>query len=778
MKRHFLSNCVLAVVVLGGPSSALAATFVVGNGCSYTTIQAAIDVAESSPGPDTIRVVRNQSYLQQALVVSTSQALEINGGFATCTQADADGSNTTIDGAGGATEPVFRITANTGADVRIRHLTIRGGDEDGAGYGGGIRFRGNGRLEIQRSSVTANTAGYGGGIYAEGTDVDALLVIGTDVIISANTARYSGGGIYVEGMQMEMREPGSTLAFNEALGLNGTGGYGGGLMMLSGAGYTKADIGTNGPNDLGAVYSNQARFGGGVSLVAADDVDNYVQLLLAGTAQSRAAMRGNSASVAGGAIFARPDVDVGSVLVTTHDARIALENFELSANSAADGAAIYLDSNSSLGYQGGAQLNAHTFGLTTSCAPGAVCGVINDNSAFDGSQLTDGAIIRLRDEAELRLNFDSSFPARARAGIVMRGNQGGRLVYASEDSLVDLVNVLATGNQMSQELLRFAGEDDSHTLIRGMTIAGNTIGATNVITKFADTTIDSAIIWQPGKTTLQSNGGPLVVETVIASEVASLNAGPEAIVQEPRFVDPARGDYSLRAASPAVDAAIALANEWDAFGNARNVDLPVIENFRGSRDIGAIERQTLPPLVLNADFDVDSNLWAEIFSGVSFWTNEQNTSGAAGSGSIKVTQTNVAFGQAIRGRQQCIHLPGPGVYALNGSGRGTGTAITPGDIAQLHWEYRRDGGESCTQGAPVSTGALTLSNRAGWSRAFAPARISVTPAEWMYTSSIAISLVGVESGVSGTPRTTSSWFDGITLEIEGSDTLFANGFDP
>ena len=771
-----LTTCATLVFALN-TTPAGAVTYTVGSGasCTHSSIAAAIAAAEANAGADTIRVTRSTPYVQQAIVLTTAQTLDIVGGYATCNQTTSDGVASTIDGAGGATEPVFRVNAGTGALVTFDLLTIRGGDEDGTGYGGGIYFRGNGTLRFSHGAVTANTAGYGGGIYAEGTDRDALLVIGADVIISANTARYSGGGIYLEGVEMQMREPGSTLAFNEAIGLNGNGGYGGGLMMLSGAGYTEADIGSNGPNGLGAVYSNEARYGGGIALVAADDVDDYVQLKLAGEPPTRAAMRGNFASVAGGAIYARPDIEVGSILVTTHDARIQLSSFELTDNSAPDGAAVYLDSDSSFGYAGGAEMKVQTYGWGA-CMPGVACGEISRNSAFDGSSFTNGAIIRLRDEAKLRVNFETDFPVSAKAGIAMSGNRGGRLVYASEDSLIDLVNVMASDNVVNQELLRFAGEDDSHTLIRGMTIAGNTIGAANVITKFADTTIDSAIIWQPGKTTLQSNGGPLVVQTVIASEVASLNAGPEAIVRDPRFVDPARGDFSLRAASPAVDAGIAIANEEDALGLPRNVDLPLVANSRGPRDLGAYERQLLLPLTLNADFDADANLWNEVVAGVSFWTTEHNAAGAPGSGSIKITQTNVAFGQAIRGRRQCVHLPGPGIYTLNGSGRGTGSALVGGDSAQLQWEYRRNGGEACTQGAANGSGFLTLSNSASWGRPANPAYINVTEADWTSNSSITVYLVGTELSPSG--NTLSTWFDRIVLDVVGSDRLFAGGFDP
>jgi hypothetical protein len=138
----------------------------------------------------------------------------------------------------------------------------------------------------------------------------------------------------------------------------------------------------------------------------------------------------------------------------------------------------------------------------------------------------------------------------------------------------------------------------------------------------------------------------------------------------------------------------------------------------------------------------------------------------------------VAYGQAIRGVQQCVHLPAPGTYTINGWGRGTGTALTAGDIAQLQWEFRSAGGESCTQGAATRTGFQTLSNSNSWSRPASPAFVVVSPQEWTTNSSIAITLVGIEGSVSGNPRTTSTWFDGISLQLGGSDTLFKNGFDP
>jgi hypothetical protein len=130
-------------------------------------------------------------------------------------------------------------------------------------------------------------------------------------------------------------------------------------------------------------------------------------------------------------------------------------------------------------------------------------------------------------------------------------------------------------------------------------------------------------------------------------------------------------------------------------------------------------------------------------------------------------------GAGVSGLTQCMHLPGPGLYALNGWGHGTGTMVSAGDIADLYWEYRKSGGENCTNGAPDAFGTKLLSNGNQWSRPAMPDFIEVTAQDWTRTSSIAVTLVAVENGASGVP--TNVWFDGITLGLEG---IFADGFDP
>lgn len=153
----------------------------------------------------------------------------------------------------------------------------------------------------------------------------------------------------------------------------------------------------------------------------------------------------------------------------------------------------------------------------------------------------------------------------------------------------------------------------------------------------------------------------------------------------------------------------------------------------------------------------------------------QNASGAAGSASAYLTRANAGSGQETHGLSQCIHLPGPARYALNGWGR-VGGLLQPRDSARLHWEYRRNGGEDCA-GVPDKFGWHHLSSGA-WSRPAEPALIEVSQIDWGDLPSIKVTLVAVEAGVA-VNNTTDAWFDGITLDaVALDDVIFANGLEP
>ncbi len=759
-------SALLALAFATNTAGAAIYTVGSGSGCTHPTFNAAITSAEINPGADTIRLTRSIAYTQVAESITTAQELDIVGGFATCAQTTPDGGMTTLDGSGGATEPVLRITGETGARIRLSQLTIRGGDEDGSGKGGGIYFRGNGILELDHSVITQNIAGHGGGIYAEGTGSATELVIGEDVEIVANTARFDGGGVVNDGTEMTMIQADSYIANNHA-----PNGYGGGLLVRSGSRPAYTYLGSSGFGNAGPIYLNDARRGGGAAVLGSS---HRAELHLFSTDPARPVrIRGNTASVDGGGVSLGQvsGADSGYASLKTWYAYI-------DENIAPNGAAIAVRDSSGGAFGVYFNVPAQRPLGSIDCPIGKPCGGIIDNAAINAASQPTGGSVEVSGFGFTRFH-NAAFEGNS-GKFLFRGdgNSDGGLGFETH-------HVAITGNSTSNALVVTENDSDHSGFFEfhDTTIAGNAIGADTVLrisnVAAGVSKLHRSIIWQPGKTTLQLSGPPLDLLDSMVSERASVDGGntPYVVEQNPRFVDPASGDYSLRAGSPAIDATGAVANDArDLLSNPRDVDLAGIENFRGIRDIGAFERQAVHPLVLNADFDADLRLWGIANAGVTTYDPTRNMTGAAGSGSAHISVPSAVTGTTTGGIVQCVHLPGPGTYALNGWGRGTGSALVVGDSAQLYWEFRKSGGEGCTGGTPNANGTKVLSNSNSWSRPATPTLITVSALDWTYTSSIAITLVAREFGPAGAP--TNAWFDGITLDFLDGDRIFADDFDP
>lgn len=760
-----------ALLFLFATASAPAAVFTVGSPvgpgqCTHGTIQSAINAAEASAGADTVRLTRSLTYEPEANSVTTSQELTIEGGYANCTAA-FDGTYTIVSGSGGATEPVFRITGNTGALVRLRYLTISGGDEDGAGKGGGIYFRGDGLLEVSNSNIRQNTAGNGGGIYAEGTGTNAELAIGANVNVNNNIARYNGGGIVADQIEMTMLAADSAIFFNEAQGLGGTGGRGGGLYVYSAGLSSYATIGSG--SSLGAIFGNRALYGGGVAVGGSPSGNGPTSLLrVYATAAGRpAVLSGNIASVAGGGIYVRSEDSLTSSGIFS---RAQLFNASLQNNSAPQGAAVQVQgSDTAVLVEEFAEFtfnNGPWPGDAISCAVDVPCGRIVNNTAEDANgQATQGAIINAENDTLLRLGSLGG-------GIVLQGNRGGRLIAASTGdsySPVELRTALVTGNTVSQQLIQASGGDV--LTVVDSTIADNLISGSSVLAATnKDVRLMRSILWQPGVTLLARSGGSLSTGSLDASDNGSLGGPSAANTFEPRFIDPGRGDYRLKASSGAVDAAATVGGS-DAYARPYDVDLPIKTNFLGPRDLGPFERQSLLPIVLNGDFDFSDLRYWSLTAGA--WDGTENAVGAAGSGSWKFSTSGQTTARFTVG-QQCVHLPGPGRYRINGRGKGGGNTMITRDYAIVAWEFRRAGTETCTGGAANSAGELTLGSGTSWVQPAQPAVITVAAADWGYTSSITLRLIAQDGGVNVGGSVT-AWFDGITLDAD-DDLIFANGF--
>lgn len=747
-----------AILTVGAPSS----------GCNHTSVQAAVNAAQASPGGDTIRISRSSTWTAQQININTDTDIELIGGFPTCGSTEPSGPQTELSGAGGDARSVITIRGN--GIFRLRNLSIVGGDQAGDDNGGGIFFEGGGILDIADTSITENSAQDGAGIFAVGTTIQAELLLGDNVSVGFNTARRDGGGIASYNIETTIGGSGTSLLFNVAQR------NGGGLAVISEEFKSFAYISSSGIGGLGAIYGNTAANGGGIAVIGGVESGQVAEVhIFSRDSANPVRINGNTATVRGGAMYQKPDSDSSGDALTY----ARLWNVEIAENTAPDGAAVYLDYDpgGALAPPWGGELffNTATLPNAAPCPVGKPCGAIVRNSTNN----ENGSIIAMP-------GGDNYFEARR---VVFQDNEGGRLLLQLEQDGwggdIFIYNSLITDNAVQQDLIRLAGGEGSVTLTN-VTVANNEIGLPHVL--FVDNALrlNSSLFSQPGKLTLAASGGNREIDYVLTNDNTNMGNGPAAVAAA-RFIDPANRDYRLRAGSRGVDyAPTALPPNTglsDVDGRARAVDLPIagINAPARVRDVGAHERVQLLPLVLNADFDTSLNLWDA--AGVSSWDGSQNASGPAGSGSV---QSAIGIDDFIvTARSQCIHLPGPGTYYLNGWGRVSAGAPFDNTV-RLEWDLRHNGGATgCTNGAPDAEGTHVLANGPTWRMPPTDDIIEVVEDDWTPNTSLTIHLVVVN----GNPQKSISggnapllggptgWFDGITLGIEGDDTIFEDGFE-
>ncbi len=756
---------------------ATAAIFTVGpaSSCTHTTLQAALDSAANNSGADVVRIVRTATWNGIQASTNTDQDVEIVGGWTTCTSQQPTG-NTVLDGSGGQARSVIALRGS--GDFTLRNLEIRGGDQAGDDDGGGVHFHGSGILRIIDSVITENSADEGGGLYAHGITSLAEVIL-ENTVISYNTARNHGGGALAQELEMTIRGVGSAIMFNSA------GGSGGGLFVRSGDRGSYAYV----SGGLFGVQGNTAAIGGGIAVETTGDDNELAEVQVFSTTGEPVLIANNVATERGGGIHVQPRYDpgIGSGFPGSETTAVAqLRNVDLRGNRAPVGAAIHLShdnwgvlGNSAMG--GGAYFNVpvpvHALNAAAApCPVGRPCGYIRDNTTGN----TTGAVIHLSEDARF-----------VASRVAFQDNDGGWLMYLSgeESTRMYLDNTLITGNSVQNALIRDDQNEDSSNVYVSLdhaTIADNTIGANGVLSINEDFALRRSIVDQPGKAIFASNVGSSGGSRDIQHVIAIANALPSGVTYAvSRFVDRANGDYMPMAGARAVDFAPTQAGGGvDLFGHARAVDVPVNPNEGGLTDVGALERPYLQPLVLNADFDVDLRQWETLAPSARDAT--QNVTGPAGSGSLQAT---IGVDQArVAVRRQCIHLPGPGLYALDGWGRATGVApFTPPNRVWLDWELRYSTAtiDGCTNAPTARTGSLLLSSGSTWATPVSPAFIDVPADVWgMYTtltvylvvqngSPIAPTGVGPEAVLGGP----SGWFDGITLSTDFDDTIFSDGFD-
>lgn len=187
-----------ALVVVPAPAVQAAQAATVDVGCSLPALVAAINTANSSPGPDTLRLARKCTYK----LTAPDPVTPGNGLPVITSEITIAGRGATIRRAGGPEVPKFRIlfVGPTG-DLTLTRTTIRGGfatdcpafpDPPGLACGGGISNTGT--MKITHSRFVGNTAqsdlfAQGGGIDSPGTGSVS------DTEVTGNRVVYSGSDV-------------------------------------------------------------------------------------------------------------------------------------------------------------------------------------------------------------------------------------------------------------------------------------------------------------------------------------------------------------------------------------------------------------------------------------------------------------------------------------------------------------------------------------------------------------------------------------------------------
>lgn len=800
----------LAALVCGlmPPFAATAAEFSVGLStatatCDFTNIQSAIDAAASSQGPDTIRIATNQTYSAQTLRIG-SQDLELIGGFPDCAPSSAANGKTTIDGAGGDENSVLIIT---GSGVkRLQNLSVIGGDEDAHNqlrnsFGGGIDFDGSGEVVLSHVDVHDNRAGFGGGVSVRSTGGTAYLTLEPDVVIFSNTAYRDGGGIFVgSDAELTLVADLTMVSDNHALGVlnpNPTphveDGAGGGIA-IHGSG--RALIGSPGYGGDGAINYNTARLGGGVAIIGGDGGDAFAVLFT--TNPERPARMHNNSAVEGGAVYLRPNdefaEDFGNADICAHGAL-------LDANTASDGAAIYLDYESSVSTPGEpvgstASFSAAAANLTevscgehyvdlgshgsTACAPAALASGVRCNAIYanrsisPGGETTSGAVIKVSGES----TFSGS-------RTTFLGNAAGALV-AQDSAYATLRHCLVVENLLGDAVVR--SEGGGSLTVSQCTLAANSIGGLSVFRRANPGSfsidLEGSIVFQPGAMVLSpANSANVVAHDNLVTETQTLPSESSIVSGYPGFIDAERGNYRLRAGSPAVDFAAAVAgNDRDLDGLLRDQQLDGNPDSFGERDLGAYERQQFQPLVENGDFDVDLGAWSNRAPGYGTWRNV-DASNDAQSGELLVLKQSAqgvpVLDSEIRALTQCINVPAPGNYALTAKSRSRTLLIQTPDFPAVGWFYRADSGD-CS-GPITRLGELQFSTNTGWHAPISDALITIPAGEWSLGSSIQVDLVVTRNHNGADPQgAILGEFDDISLvPLSGvpTDAIFKHSFE-
>ncbi len=179
----------LALLLLALAPAAGAATFTVGSGGSYATVQAALDAAVPAGGDNDVRI-RPGTFTENLTVTLPSGAgtLRVSGGWNPTFEGRAlDPSYTVLDGGGAG--KVLTVLANGGAFV-LENLTVTHGDASAGGAGLRLDAKGASQVRISGVRSVANHAaidiGSPGQVGLNAWVTDAATLTVEDCVVADN----------------------------------------------------------------------------------------------------------------------------------------------------------------------------------------------------------------------------------------------------------------------------------------------------------------------------------------------------------------------------------------------------------------------------------------------------------------------------------------------------------------------------------------------------------------------------------------------------------------
>lgn len=594
--------------------------------CDTASIQTAIDNVVCPSTTVVVSTSNGETYTGQHIAIA-NKSLAISGSAGICdpgpvvcdsTDGCGGGPPARIAIGGNGVDPVFSVSGNgyvtlanldisggkgadnsliggggvgfyaSGGALTLNNLRVHG---NASGNGGGAGIYGDGTLTISGSSIDSNHASNGGGISAFSSYIGHVELILADnaaiaTQVASNQADNYGGGIYASGnvhLQAVAAAPNRISIHANTAGdpTNHILGSGGGIYY---SGTAFADIALPG----GSIDANHADFGAGIQ-VGASSSGNAVLRVFSTDAAHPTMLFGNVATYSGGGLL------VGGAGTTTH-ATACLFDTAIGSNTASQsGTAIYIgdggrlfanpQSNPECDYSAMAVLSAvHCDSTSLNCNR-----IVINQSTSSNSSETPG-VIDFTGAAQIsarRVHIESNT-----ASYAIRGRYATGASVAFSECVVDY-------NSVSNELVNVQGAPVSFD---GCTFADDYISSSTVFAWDTGLSLTRSIVHE-SKQVLDPSLSGATVDYAIFND-PKLPTNPSVQYIDPKFADPANGDYHLQASSPAIDYAPinAESGNTDFDNRPREADLPAITNLYGARDLGAFE-YPLPDRIFRTGFE-------------------------------------------------------------------------------------------------------------------------------------------------------------------------------